>query len=73
MPLMPSARFLTCVCRFLMMLFLPKFMINVTTLILKLSVSHFWMVLFLALRPMESYLQPWLNLRFSLALTICES
>ena len=26
---------------FLMILFLPKFMINVTTLILKLSISHF--------------------------------
>ena len=31
-----------------------KFMINVTTLILKLSISHFWMVMFLALHPMES-------------------
>ena len=28
-------------CQFLMILFLPKFMINVTTLILKLSISHF--------------------------------
>ena len=27
--------------QFLMILFLPKFMINVTTLILKLSISHF--------------------------------
>ena len=29
-------------------------MINVTTLILKLSISHFYMVMFLALHPMES-------------------
>ena len=29
-------------------------MINVTTLILKLSISHFKMVMFLALHPMES-------------------
>ena len=35
-------------------IFLPKFMINVTTLILKLSISHFWMVMFLVLHPMES-------------------
>ena len=28
-------------CQFLMILFLPKFMINVTTLILILSISHF--------------------------------
>ena len=33
---------------------LPKFMIIVTTLILKLSISHFWMVMFLVLHPMES-------------------
>ena len=32
---------LFCICQFLMILFLPKFMINVTTLILKLSISHF--------------------------------
>ena len=37
-----------------MILFLPKFMINVTTLILKLSISHFQMVMFLVLHPMES-------------------
>ena len=29
-------------------------MINMTTLILKLSISHFEMVMFLALHPMES-------------------
>ena len=29
-------------------------MINVTTLIMKLSISHFYMVMFLALHPMES-------------------
>ena len=29
-------------------------MINVTVFILKLSISHFWMVMFLALHPMES-------------------
>ena len=37
-----------------MILFLPKFMINVMTLIFKLSISHFWMVMFLVLHPMES-------------------
>ena len=31
-----------------------KFMINVTTLILKLSISHFKMGMFLTLHPMES-------------------
>ena len=36
-----EAAFLTCICQFLMILFLPKFMINVTTLILILSISHF--------------------------------
>ena len=36
-----KAAFKTCICQFLMILFLPKFMINVTTLILKLSISHF--------------------------------
>ena len=40
--------------QFLMILFLPKFMINVTTLILKLSIFHFQMVMFLVLHPMES-------------------
>ena len=29
-------------------------MINVTTLILKLSISHFWIVMFLVLHSMES-------------------
>ena len=37
-----------------MILFRPKFMINATTLILKLSISHFKMVMFLALHPMDS-------------------
>ena len=36
-----EAAFKTCICQFLMILVLPKFMINVTTLILKLSISHF--------------------------------
>ena len=36
-----EAAFLDLICQFLMILFLPKFMINVTTLILKLSISHF--------------------------------
>ena len=31
----------TCICTFLMLLFRPKFMINVTVLILKLSISFF--------------------------------
>ena len=35
-----AAFFKSCICQFLMILFLPKFMINVTTLILKLSTSH---------------------------------
>ena len=36
-----KAAFWTCISQFLMILFLPKFMINVPTLILKLSISHF--------------------------------
>ena len=36
-----KAAFLTCICQFLMLLFLPKFMINATTFILKLSISYF--------------------------------
>ena len=36
-----KASFKTCISQFLMILFLPKIMINVTTLILKLSISHF--------------------------------
>ena len=36
-----DAAFLTCICLFLMIKFLPKFMINVTSLILKLSISLF--------------------------------
>ena len=36
-----EATFLDLLCQILMILFLPKFMINVTTLILKLSISHF--------------------------------
>ena len=35
------AIFLNCICQFLMIVFLPKCMINVTTLISKLSISHF--------------------------------
>ena len=33
--------FETCICQFLIILFLPKSMINETILILKLSISHF--------------------------------
>ena len=40
-PLIPTPRFLTCIGRFLMILFLPKFMISVMTLILKLSIFPF--------------------------------
>ena len=40
-PLIPKPHFLTCICLFLMILFLLKFMINVATLILKLSIFHF--------------------------------
>ena len=36
-----QSAFLDLHCQFLMILFLPKFMINVTTLILKLSISNF--------------------------------
>ena len=36
-----KAPFLTCIYQFLMTLFLPKLTINVTILILKLSISHF--------------------------------
>ena len=53
-PIIPKPCFLTCICQFLMILFLTEFMINVTTLILKLSSSHFWIVMFLAVNPMES-------------------
>ena len=37
----PKLHFQTRICLFLMILFLQKIMINVTTLILKLSISHF--------------------------------
>ena len=40
-PLKLNQRFKTCICPFLMILFLPKFMINVTILILKLLISQF--------------------------------
>ena len=53
-PLIPNPRLLTCIYLFLMILFLPKFIINVTTLILKLLISHFLMGMLLALHPMES-------------------
>ena len=36
-----EAVFKTCICQFLMILFLPKSKINVKTFILKLSISHF--------------------------------
>ena len=49
-----EAAFLDLYCLFLRKMFLPKFMINVTTLILKLSMSHIYMVMFIALHPMES-------------------
>ena len=40
-PLIPKPHFWTCICPFLMILFLPNFTINVTILIWKLSISHF--------------------------------
>ena len=40
-PLIPKLHFQTCICLFLMILFLPKFMINVTTLIFEMANSHF--------------------------------
>ena len=36
-----EAVFLVCIYQFLMILFLPKFMINATTLILNSSIFHF--------------------------------
>ena len=36
-----EAAFETCICQFLMILLLPKFTINVTILVLKLSISPF--------------------------------
>ena len=39
--LIPKTHFSTCLCHLLMILFLPKLMINVTTLILKLLIFHF--------------------------------
>ena len=39
---------------FLMILLLPKFMMNVITLILKSLISHFYRAMFIALHPMES-------------------
>ena len=46
-------RFQTCICHFLMILFLPKFMIKVTILILNCQLP-FKTVMSLALHPMES-------------------
>ena len=40
-PWIPKLHFQTRICLFLMILFLQQIMINVTTLILKLSISHF--------------------------------
>ena len=40
-PLVPRPRCWTCVCRFLLILFMPEFVIGVATFILKLSISHF--------------------------------
>ena len=40
-PLIPRLHFQTCICLFLIILFLPKFMINVTISILKLSIFNF--------------------------------
>ena len=37
----PKQRLETCICQFLMILFLPKLMINLKILILKLSISNF--------------------------------
>ena len=51
MPLVLGPRFGTCICPFLIILFLPKFAINVTILILKLSIFRFCMLMFFALHP----------------------
>ena len=40
-PLTPKPRFWTCICPFLMILFIPKLTAKMTILILKLSISHF--------------------------------
>ena len=42
-----EAVFYTCICPVQMILFLPKFMINVMILNLKLSISHIKMIIFL--------------------------
>ena len=40
-PLILKPRFWICICPFLMIFFLPQFIINVTILVSKLSISHF--------------------------------
>ena len=50
-----EAPFYNLHCQYLMILFLPKSMINVTTLILKLSISRFLKVMFLDIHPMEFF------------------
>ena len=40
-PLIPKLRFWTCIFPFLMILFLPKFTMNMTVLIMKSLDSHF--------------------------------
>ena len=49
-----KAAFLDLHLSIFMILFLPKCVINVTTLFLKLSISHFYMMMFLAQHHMES-------------------
>ena len=50
-PLLLKPRF--WICPFLMIFILPKITIKVTILILKLYMSHLYMVIFLVLHPLE--------------------
>ena len=51
-PLIPKLCFWTCIFPVLMILFLPKFTINMAVLIMKLLVSHFLMAMLLTLHHM---------------------
>ena len=57
-------------CQFLVVLFLPGYVMDVTTLVLGLSVSHFWVVVFSPLRPVESVSHGFLVLLVPLAMLL---
>ena len=63
-------RFWTSICQFLMILFLPKFMINLTILVLRLSVSPLLMLMFLDLHRVASVLLEHLGVLPTSTLTI---